>query len=82
MLLVAGWGGAALLSLYGVLVVVEALVVGGAIVPSGSVDWLALRWHLFLWEPWFFLWGVSLGVAAWQYTCGRAGGRTGGMPGR
>ncbi len=69
MVLAAGWGGATLLTLYGgVLVAVEALVVGGVIVPSGPVDWTALRWHLFLWDPWFLVWGVLLGVAAWHYT--------------
>lgn len=68
MMLAAGWGGATVLTLYGgVLVAVEALVVGGIIVPSGPVDWLALRWHLYLWDPWFLLWGVLLGVAAWHY---------------
>jgi len=55
-MLAAGWGGATLLTLYGsVLVSVEALVVGGVIVPSGPVDWSALRWHFFLWNPWFLL---------------------------
>jgi hypothetical protein len=68
-MLAAGWGGATLLALYGgVLVAVEALVVGGVIVPSGPVDWTALKWHLFLWDPWFFVWGVLLGVAARHYT--------------
>jgi hypothetical protein len=68
-MLAAGWGGATLLALYGgVLVTVEALVVGGITVPSGPVDWTALKWHLFLWDPWFFGWGVLLGVAAWHYT--------------
>lgn len=69
MMLAAGWGGATVLTLYGgVLVAVQALVVGAIIVPSGPVDWNALRWHLFLWDPWFLLWGVLLGVAAWHYT--------------
>ena len=68
-MLVAGWGGSTILTLYGgVLVAVEALVVGGIIVPSGPVDWTALQWHLFLWDPWFLLWGVLLGAATWYYT--------------
>lgn len=68
-MLAAGWGGATILTLYGgVLVAVEALVVGGIIVLSGAVDWTALQWHLFLWDPWFLLWGVLLGVATWHYT--------------
>jgi hypothetical protein len=81
-MLAAGWGGATVLTLYGgVLVTVQALVVGGVIVPSGPVDWHALRWHLFLWDPWFFLWGVLLGVAAWHYILGpRAGKRTEKLP--
>jgi FtsP/CotA-like multicopper oxidase with cupredoxin domain len=43
---------------------------GMRLVPSGAgpVDWTALRWHLFLWDPWFLSWGLLLGVAAWHYT--------------
>lgn len=83
-MLAAGWGGAIVLSLYGgVLVAVEALVVGGIVVPSGPVDWFALRWHLFLWDPWFLLWGLLLGGAAWHFTrVSRAGRRTGEATGR
>lgn|SRR5215216_266005 len=67
-LLAAAWGGALLLTLYGgVLVTVEGLVVGGVITPPGPVDWRALRWHLFLWDPWFLVWGLLLGVAAWYH---------------
>jgi len=67
-LLAAAWGGALLLTLYGgALVAGQALVVGGIITPPGPVDWRALRWHLFLWDTWFLVWGVLLGVAAWQY---------------
>ncbi len=82
MMLAAGWGGASVLTLYGgVKVIIQALVVGGAIVPSGPVNWLALRWHLFLWDPWFLLWGVLLGVAAWHYTReSSAGGSAGKRP--
>jgi len=40
----AAWGGALLLTLYGgVLVVGQALVVGGIITPAGPVDWKTLR---------------------------------------
>ncbi|MEO3788194.1 hypothetical protein ABGB12_33120 [Actinocorallia sp. B10E7] len=24
----------------------------------------AFRWHLYLWSPWFFVWGTLLGPAA------------------
>ena len=67
MLLGAAWSEALLLSLYGgVQVLGQALVKGGIITPAGPVDWPALRWHLFLWDPWFLVWGLLLGVAAWQ----------------
>jgi len=67
-LLAAAWGGALLLTLYGgVLVTVEGLVVGGVITPPGPVDCGALLWHLFLWDPWFLVWGLLLGVAAWYH---------------
>jgi len=49
------WGGAN--------VVVGALVLGGAITPSGHVDRHALRWHVFLWDLWFLVWGVALALA-------------------
>lgn len=83
MLLAAGWSVATLLTLYGgVKVAVEALVVGGMIVPSGPINWSAMRWHLFLWDPWFFLWGLLLGGAAWHYTRrSREGRRAGITPG-
>jgi hypothetical protein len=57
-------GGGALLALYGaVLVVAGALVLAGAIDPSDPVDEYALRWHVFVWDMWFVLWGVALALA-------------------
>jgi hypothetical protein len=59
---------AAILMLYGAVEVTgEALVELGAVRPAGHPDWLALRWHLALWDPWFLLWGVLLAIAAWQF---------------
>ena len=26
-----------------------------------------LRWRMLLWEPWFLVWGLLLGLAAGQY---------------
>jgi len=26
-------------------------------------DERALRWHVMLWDPWFFVWGLALAVA-------------------
>ena len=49
------WGGAN--------VVVGALVLSGVIHPSGEIDRHALRWHVFVWDLWFLLWGVTLALA-------------------
>ena len=49
------WGGAN--------VVVGALVLGGAITSSADVDRHALRWHVFVWDMWFLVWGLALAVA-------------------
>jgi hypothetical protein len=60
----AAIGGGALLALYGgVLVVAGALVLAGAIDSSEPVDEYALRWHVFLWDIWFLVWGAALAVA-------------------
>jgi hypothetical protein len=61
------WGLAAVASgvlvLYGgVLVVAGALVLTGVINPAGPVDRAALRWHVLVWDCWFLLWGLLLGL--------------------
>jgi hypothetical protein len=68
LLLGAAWGGSVILTLYGgLLVAVGALVLTGVVDPSGPVDRTALRWHVMLWDLWFLVWGLLLGVAAWQH---------------
>jgi hypothetical protein len=54
----------------GVNVVVGALVLSGAISQTGEVDRHALRWHVFVWDMWFLVWGlaVALAVAAARRT--------------
>jgi hypothetical protein len=69
--LLAMMGGAGLALYGGVLVIAGALVLAGAIEPEGEVDEYALRWHVFLWDLWFFVWGVALMAAA------RVSGRSG-----
>ena len=62
------WAASVVLTGYGgLLVAVGALVLGGLISPAGPIDRTALRWHVFLWDLWFLVWGLLLGVAAWQY---------------
>ncbi len=68
MLLISAWGASAILALYGgVLVVSATLVVIGVVRPTVPVDWTALRWHLALWDSWFLVWGILLGLAARHY---------------
>jgi hypothetical protein len=68
LLLGAAWTASAVLTAYGgLLVAVRALVLVGLISPSGPVDRTALRWHVLLWDLWFLVWGLLLGVATWQY---------------
>ena len=64
----AAWAASMVLTAYGgLLVAVGALVLTGLVSPSGPVDRTALRWHVLLWDLWFLLWGLVLGVAAWHF---------------
>jgi Protein of unknown function (DUF3995) len=70
--------GGAGLALYG-----GVLVIGGAIAlasfgDSSDRDDYALRWHVFFWDPWFFVWGVALALAALSARRRRDGARVGG----
>jgi hypothetical protein len=60
--------GSVVLVLYGgVLVLIGGLVLANVINPSQPVDEHALRWHVFVWDLWFLVWGLALGFAAWRY---------------
>jgi Protein of unknown function (DUF3995) len=63
LILANGVASAILCSWGGVNVVVGALVLGGAVSPSDDIDRYALRWHVFLWDMWFLVWGVTLALA-------------------
>lgn len=64
-LLLLAWGCAAILILYGLLQEASvALVMLDVITPAEPADPTVLRWRLLLWEPWFVVWGVLLGLAA------------------
>ena len=67
-LLVAAWGGAVVLVVYGGLYVLGgALALGGVVEVAGSEDRVALWWHVLVWDLWFLVWGVLLGIAAWEF---------------
>jgi hypothetical protein len=68
LLLLLGWGAAAVLTLYGGLLVgSEALVATGLVRPA-HVDWKPLLWHLYVWDMSFLLWGVLFAAAALWHT--------------
>jgi Protein of unknown function (DUF3995) len=58
-----GMAGAVLCLWGGANVVIGALVLGGAIEPSADVDRRAIRWHVFVWDMWFLVWGLALALA-------------------
>jgi hypothetical protein len=68
LLLVSAAVGSVVLVVYGgVLVLVGGLVLADLITPTAPVDEHALRWHVFVWDLWFLVWGVALGLAAWRF---------------
>ncbi|WP_019545470.1 DUF3995 domain-containing protein [Streptomyces sulphureus] len=65
LLLPLSWVAAVVLTAYGGLLVGgQALVKAGAVEASSDMDWTAFDWHLFLWDPWFLIWGLLLCLAA------------------
>lgn len=67
LLIVTGGGSAVLVAWGGASVLLGGLVLGGVIRPSGSVDEHTLRWHVFVWDLWFLVWGLALALAAARY---------------
>ena len=64
-LLACATGASAVLACYGAIqVTAGSLVLSGAVRPATPVDWIALRWHVWIWDAWFLAWGILLGVAA------------------
>ncbi len=49
------------------MVLAAILVETGAVHPAAPIDWRGLRWHLGLWDLWFLIWGVLLGIAVWSF---------------
>jgi Protein of unknown function (DUF3995) len=67
-LLTGSAGASVLLVGYGgVNVLLGALVLSGVIHPAGSVDRMALRWHVAVWDLWFLVWGILLALATVGY---------------
>lgn len=68
MLMLAGWGGSAVLILYGgAQIGIQLMVRAGVLVPPGEMDWRGFYGHLYLWDPWFVVWGILMGITALHY---------------
>lgn len=65
-LLIAAWGAGALLTLYGIALLVEhgLILAGNRAIPGllGSME--AVRWHLFFWDPFWLAGGILFLLAA------------------
>jgi hypothetical protein len=60
----AAWIAASVLAGYGGVLTAAGLLVQLDLVhASPAADRTALRWHAFLWDPWFLVWGLLLTVA-------------------
>jgi Protein of unknown function (DUF3995) len=57
------WVAALLLSVYGGVFSISGwLLQLGVISPGAHADHEALRWHAYVWDPWFLVWGLLLAV--------------------
>ena len=69
------WLAAVVLTVYGaVLTGVGLLVQADVVSASADADTRALRWHTYLWDPWFLVWGLLLLIALrrWRAALSRA----------
>ncbi len=57
----------AILVVYGLILTATGLLVqAGLIRASANANHLALKWHAYLWDPWFLVWGILVAVAQWR----------------
>ena len=58
---------ALILIAYGLLLTATGLLVqSGVVAPPANADHRALRWHAYLWDPWFLVWGLLVTLALVQ----------------
>jgi hypothetical protein len=61
------WIEALILTAYGLVLTATGLLVqSGVIAPPANADHRALRWHAYLWDPWFLVWGFLVTTALVQ----------------
>ena len=64
---VLAWIEAAILAGYGLVLTASGLLVqAGVIKAAAPADRLALKWHAYLWDPWFLIWGIFVFLALWR----------------
>jgi hypothetical protein len=64
---VLAWIEAAILTGYGLVPTATGLLVqAGVIKAAAHADRLALKWHAYLWDPWFLIWGIFVFLALWR----------------
>jgi hypothetical protein len=77
------WIEAAILTGYGLVLTASGLLVqAGVITAPAHADRLALKWHAYLWDPWFLIWGIFVFLALWRSRPARAQHRGRGAAGR
>ncbi|WP_328304607.1 DUF3995 domain-containing protein [Actinomycetospora sp. NBC_00405] len=57
---------AVLLTLYGAVQTGAVALAATGFLDVEPIDPTVLRWRMFLWEPWFLVWGLLLGIAVRQ----------------
>ena len=61
------WMEAAILVGYGLILTTSGLLVQvGVIKAAAHADRLAMKWHAYLWDPWFLVWGIFVFLALWR----------------
>jgi len=52
------------LTSYGLVLTVTGLLVqAGVVTAAANADHRALKWHAYLWDPWFLVWGILVLIA-------------------
>jgi hypothetical protein len=61
------WIEAVILVGYGLVLTASGLLVqAGVIKTAAHADRLAMKWHAYLWDPWFLIWGILVFLALWR----------------
>ena len=61
------WIEAAILVGYGLVPTATGLLVQADVIEAAAhADRLALKWHAYLWDPWFLIWGIFVFLALWR----------------